>query len=109
MRQTDSLSTFCYGAEFSGGADCPHSSGERATASGAVSVGSNPTGGATDHQAKHRLTWRNNKDRAAARVQPCAAKSRPMSGFPEYTRNEDHDIQPAQTGKTRSPGTPAGA
>jgi hypothetical protein len=51
---------------------------------------------------KCRLTSANTKNRAEARTQPCATKSRPMSRFPEYTRNEDHDIRPGQARKQRA-------
>jgi hypothetical protein len=60
-------------------AHSPHSSGERATASGAVSAGSNPAGGAHIDQAKPVLSCENDPapiERLCSRMPPQAAPSR---------------------------------
>jgi hypothetical protein len=74
----------------------PHSSGERATASGAVSAGSNPAGGATYYQPKcgPELVKRKRGQRQALTVD--AAASHRLPGSAPHTRpKEDANRQPS--------------
>jgi hypothetical protein len=81
----------------------PHSSGDRATASGAVCAGSNPAGGALPNRAIRPLTSPNLLGSAELVCSKCAVRCGPQSRFPEHTRNEFAIIGPAQSPVLRVP------
>ena len=81
----------------------PRSSGDRATASGAVCAGSNPAGGTQHEVPKDPVTSGNAEGGVFAFVQAYAARSGRMSGSVDYSWTGSWAIVPGQPRQTPRP------
>lgn len=78
----------------------PRSSGDRATASGAVCAGSNPAGGTSKKVPKDPVTSGNAEAGVFAYVQPYAARSGRMPGSVDYSWTESRSVCAGQPGES---------